>query len=149
MARYLLPVSFLLVVGGLALPGDPVPKDTLPAKLTLDDIPVGLPARDVPKDNPLTEARVALGRRLFFDPILSADNTVACASCHRPDHGFSSGDAKPRGIRNQALKRKAPTLFNRAYGTAFSGTAARRRSKHRRSNPSKTPPRWDRSSPTW
>ena len=119
MARYLLPVSFLLVVGGLALPGDTVPKDTLPAKLSLDEIPVGLSARDVPKDNPLSEARVALGRRLFFDPILSADNTVACASCHRPDKGFSSGDAKPRGIRNQALKRKAPTLFNRAYGTSF------------------------------
>jgi cytochrome c peroxidase len=73
----------------------------------------------VPKDNPLTAERVALGRKLFFDPILSADNTVACATCHRPDKGFSSGDAKPRGIRDQALKRKAPSLFNRAYGTAF------------------------------
>jgi cytochrome c peroxidase len=73
----------------------------------------------VPKDNPLTSDRVALGRKLFFDPILSTDNSVACATCHRPDKGFSSGDAKPRGIRDQALKRKAPSLFNRAYGSAF------------------------------
>jgi cytochrome c peroxidase len=108
-----------LCLGVTALAGDSVPKDTLPAKLELDSIPLGLPERALPKDNPLTEARVALGRRLFFDPILSADQTVACASCHRPDKGFSSGDAQPHGIRNQALKRKAPTILNRAFGTAF------------------------------
>src|SRR5262249_38551913 len=120
MPRYLAIASSALSLGALVLAGDPsVPKDTLPAALAVDVIPLGLPARDVPKDNPLTDVRAALGRRLFFDPILSADQTVACASCHRPDKGFSSGDAQPRGIRNQALKRKAPTLFNRAYGTAF------------------------------
>src|SRR6516225_1334534 len=102
-----------------AFAADSVPKDTLPVRLTLDTVPLGLSPRDVPKDNPLTAERVALGRKLFFDPILSADNSVACATCHRPDKGFSSGDAKPRGIRDQALKRKAPSLFNRAYGTAF------------------------------
>jgi cytochrome c peroxidase len=67
----------------------------------------------------LTEARVQLGRSLFFDPILSADNTVACASCHQPEHGFSSGEAKPRGIKGQQTTRKAPSLFNRAYGSSF------------------------------
>jgi cytochrome c peroxidase len=56
---------------------------------------------------------------LFFDPILSADNTVACASCHQPDRGFSSGEARPRGIGGRQGDRKAPTLFNRVYGKAF------------------------------
>ena len=69
--------------------------------------------------NPITQARVDLGRRLFFDPILSADNSVACASCHRPEHGFASADGRPRGIRGQRLNRRAPTLLNRAYGQAF------------------------------
>jgi cytochrome c peroxidase len=103
--------------GGTAPP--PVPADSLPARLALDDIPLGLPPRAVPPDNPLTEARVQLGRRLFFDPSLSADGTVACASCHQPQRGFSSGEARPRGVHGRRGPRRAPTLFNRAYGTAF------------------------------
>src|SRR5579884_2840343 len=74
----------------------PVPADTLPRDLPHDAVPLGLGPRPAPPDNPPTPARVALGRRLFFDPILSADNTVACASCHRPEHGFSGGEARPR-----------------------------------------------------
>jgi cytochrome c peroxidase len=96
-----------------------LPNDTLPAKLPLDVIPLGLEARNLPKDHPLTEARVQLGRKLFFDPILSGDNTVACASCHQPAHGFASAEPKPRGIRGQQLTRRAPSLLNRAYGSAF------------------------------
>src|SRR5207253_571013 len=54
------------------------PKDTLPPAFSITDIPLGLAAsRPVPKDNPLTEAKVRLGRRLFFDPILSTDGTVS------------------------------------------------------------------------
>jgi cytochrome c peroxidase len=113
-----LPVVLAAAVLAREAPG-PVPRDTLPAKLALDVIPLGLGARDVPRDNPLTEARVRLGRALFFDPILSGDYTVACASCHQPAHGFTSGVASPRGIRGQRTRRKAPTLFNRAYGTSF------------------------------
>jgi cytochrome c peroxidase len=108
-----------LSLGLAVVAADSVPKDTLPAELTIDSVPLGLLTREVPKDNQLTAERVALGRKLFFDPILSADTSTACATCHRPDKGLSSGDAKPRGIRDQALKRKAPSLFNRAYGTAF------------------------------
>jgi cytochrome c peroxidase len=109
-----------LGAGALAADAPPAPpKDTLPAKLSLDEVPLGLGPRPVPKDSPLTEERVRLGRRLFFDPILSADNAVACASCHRPDHGFAGTEAKPRGIRGQLAARRAPSLLNRAYGTAF------------------------------
>jgi cytochrome c peroxidase len=97
----------------------PIPKDTLPAKLDLAIVPLGLGEPKTPQDNSLTDVRVKLGRTLFFDPILSADNTVACASCHQPEHGFSGGEAKPRGIKGQQTTRKAPTLLNRAYGTAF------------------------------
>lgn len=97
----------------------PIPKDTLPTTFSLTEVPFGLEPAPIPESNKLTAARVALGRRLFFDPILSADNSVACASCHRPERGFSSGEAKPRGIRGQEVSRRAPTLFNRSYGTAF------------------------------
>jgi cytochrome c peroxidase len=121
LARRLLAVFGALLFIAIAFAQSPpaVPKDSLPERLAVEQIPLGLDPRPAPKDNPLTEARVALGRRLFFDPILSADNTVACASCHRPDHGFSGGTAKPLGIRGQAADRRAPSLFNRAYGRAF------------------------------
>src|SRR5262249_36626211 len=91
----------------------------LPEQLAIDAIPLGLGTRPRAANNPITVQRVALGRRLFFDPILSADGTVACASCHRPDHGFASAEGRPRGIRGQQVARRAPTLLNRAYGKSF------------------------------
>ncbi len=94
-----------------------VPRDTLPARLDVETVPAGLPARPVPADNKLDAGRVALGRRLFFDPILSADRTIACASCHPPERGFAH--PAPRGIGGRMLARRAPTLFNRAYGRSF------------------------------
>jgi len=112
-------LGLLVASLGAADAPSPLPKDTLPANLPCDKVPLGLDTRLFPKDNPLTEARVGLGRKLFFDPILSGDNTVACATCHQPSHGFASAEGKPRGIRGQQLSRRAPTLFNRAYGSAF------------------------------
>jgi cytochrome c peroxidase len=97
----------------------PPARDTLPAGLSTSAIPLGLDSRPVTAANPLTEARVQLGRKLFFDPILSADRTVACASCHRPERGFSSGVARPRGIHGRQARRKPPSLLNRAYGVSF------------------------------
>jgi cytochrome c peroxidase len=103
----------------LAKSPQPIPLDSLPKELALDKVPLGLDPRPDLKDNPLKADRVALGRKLFFDPILSHDNSVACATCHRPDHGFSSPEARPVGIGGRQAARRAPTLFNRAYGTAF------------------------------
>jgi cytochrome c peroxidase len=111
-------VACAVAVSGADAP-PPVPRDTLPATLALDDVPPGLGPRPAPADGALTAARVRLGRRLFFDPVLSTDRTVACASCHQPEHGFASAGGRPRGIRGQQTARRAPSLFNRAYGTSF------------------------------
>jgi cytochrome c peroxidase len=118
-AVLVVPVPLLVAAVLCAGPPPTVPADALPETLPLDAVPLGLGPRPTAPDNPLTAARVALGRRLFFDPILSADHTVACASCHRPDHGFASAEARPRGVGGRTAARRAPTLFNRAYGTAF------------------------------
>lgn len=97
-----------------------LPKDTLPGAINIVDIPVGLyESRTVPEDNPLTAARVQLGRTLFFDPVLSADGTVACATCHRPDHGFASPEPIAIGIAGRKGTRNAPSLLNRAFGKTF------------------------------
>jgi cytochrome c peroxidase len=97
----------------------PVPPDSLPKDIPVESVPLGLGPRPASTDNPLTAARVALGRKLFFDPILSHDGTVACSTCHRPDYGFASPDARPVGIAGRTGSRRAPSLLNRAYGTAF------------------------------
>jgi len=59
--------------------------------------------------------QIDLGRYLFFDPLLSADQTVACASCHQPAQGFSDGRARSVGINGQETHRSAPTLWNSAF----------------------------------
>ncbi|PTM12139.1 MAG: hypothetical protein DA408_11855 [Bacteroidetes bacterium] len=74
--------------------------------------PPGFVAMVIPSDNPLTEAGVALGRQLFYDPILSLDSTISCGSCHRPELAFTDGQAISRGIAGQAGRRSAPSLLN-------------------------------------
>ncbi|MGN6136941.1 MAG: cytochrome-c peroxidase [Aureliella sp.] len=77
--------------------------------------PVGLPELTYPKDNPSSEAKIALGRMLYFDKRLSADDTVSCASCHDPKYGWSNNDATAVGVGGQRGGRSAPTIINSAY----------------------------------
>lgn len=63
--------------------------------------------------------QIDLGRYLFFDPILSGNGTMACASCHNPAKGFSDGMPTSIGNNNQKLQRSAPTLWNVAYLRKF------------------------------
>jgi cytochrome c peroxidase len=79
--------------------------------------PLGLPAVPVPADNPPTAETIALGRRLYYDKGLSADGTVACASCHAPDKGFSDASPNSAGIKGQRGDRNSPTVWNSAYST--------------------------------
>lgn len=72
------------------------------------------PLTDSP-DNPVTPEKVELGKLLFFDPILSANNEIACASCHHPDLGFTDGQATSIGVSGTPLNRNAPTLWNVGY----------------------------------
>ncbi len=77
--------------------------------------PLGLPPVPIPDDNPPTAETVALGRRLYYDPILSLDKTISCASCHDPEKGFGDGQSVADGIRKQKGTRNAPTVLNSAY----------------------------------
>lgn len=80
-----------------------------------DDVPVGLPPLPAWPDNPLTPEKIALGRQLYFDPRLSADNSVSCATCHDPAKGFSNGEAVATGVGGQKGGRSSPTIINSAY----------------------------------
>jgi cytochrome c peroxidase len=83
-------------------------------------VPLGLDIyMPVPGTNPLTTAKAALGRRLFFDPILSDDGALSCAGCHDPEQAFTDGKALAEGVGGRRGTRNAPTLINRGYGEAF------------------------------
>jgi cytochrome c peroxidase len=69
----------------------------------------------IPFDNPLTEEGVALGRRLFFDPILSGDGRQSCASCHQPAAAFADNSPTSVGIAGIAGNRNTMPLFNLAW----------------------------------
>ncbi len=77
--------------------------------------PLGLPAVPTPEDNPPTAETIALGRNLYYDPLLSVDDTIACASCHHPDFGFTDGKRFSAGVGGQLGGRSAPTVINSAY----------------------------------
>ncbi len=73
------------------------------------------PATNDPADNPTTDEAAALGHMLFFDPVLSENNDVACATCHHPDLGFGDGQPTAIGTTSVPLARNAPSLWNVAY----------------------------------
>ena len=83
------------------------------------------PAMTMRADNPSTDDKVALGKLLYFDSILSGKNDMACATCHHPDMGFSDARDQSMGFGGEGLgrqrvngaviKRSAPTIWNAAF----------------------------------
>jgi cytochrome c peroxidase len=78
--------------------------------------PLGLPTLPLALDNPLTQLKVDLGRKLFMDRRLSHNNTFSCAMCHVPEQGFTSHDLGAAiGMEGRSMRRNSPTLFNVGY----------------------------------
>jgi cytochrome c peroxidase len=116
--RWLL-IALLIVIGLIILvPRQkfPAPSPAKPIGATVEiKVPRGLPPVPFPADNPPTAETIELGRRLYYDPVLSVDNTVSCATCHHPDHGFSDGKRVSNGVQGKTGTRNSPTVFNSAY----------------------------------
>jgi cytochrome c peroxidase len=84
------------------------------------DIPLGLDLyMPVPEENSFTLEKVDLGKRLFFDPILSRDQSLACVFCHDPGRAYTDGRAVAIGVFGRQGTRSVPTLVNRGYGASF------------------------------
>ena len=92
---------------------DPIP-DPGNEEITLD-IPQGFPYPFVPSDNKPTPNRIALGEKLFFDPILSRDSSLSCGSCHLPNLKFTDGVPLSAGISGLTAMRNSMTILNVAY----------------------------------
>ncbi len=101
--------------GILSCQKDPAPPPPLDPEQYILTLPRGFSAPAIPADNQLTVSRVALGRRLFYDPILSRDSTRSCASCHAPHKAFSDSTAISLGIEQRPGIRNTIALSNVAY----------------------------------
>ncbi|MFZ9733155.1 MAG: cytochrome-c peroxidase, partial [Schleiferiaceae bacterium] len=83
-------------------------------------VPQGFPPPPIPEDNPLTVEGVLLGRRLFYDPVLSRDSTQSCGSCHNTEFGMTDHGLRfSVGITGAVGDRNSMPLHNLAYHTAF------------------------------
>lgn len=90
-------------------------------------IPEGFPQMEIPADNQLTKEGVELGRRLFYDPILSADSSLSCASCHQVHFSFTDKKPLSAGIAGKTGRRSAMSLVNLGFnknGFFWDGRAA-------------------------
>ncbi len=80
-------------------------------------VPLGLDNENlnIPADNPLTPEKVALGKMLYFDPRISSDGTISCATCHNPEKGWTDQLPVSPGFQGQRGNRSAPTVLNATY----------------------------------
>jgi len=113
----LLSFFLILLTGGLLLhSAEPKHLSLMPiGKPVQIKAPLGLPPVPIPPDNPPTAETIALGRHLYYDPILSLDNTVSCASCHDPQFGFSDPKPFSEGVGKKTGNRHSPPVLNSAY----------------------------------
>ena len=100
--------SLVLLLGGCQ------PDDTLTFA-----VPDGFPELVVPEDNPLTDAKIALGRHLFYDTRLSGNQEQACASCHVQEQAFTDGLARSIGSTGMIHPRNSSSLTNAAFNSTL------------------------------
>lgn len=102
------PMDDEMVAGDLTeIPYDPQPYELV--------VPCDFPVMEIPEDNPLTIDGVELGRFLFYDPILAADSTMSCSSCHLPAGSFTDNLAVSAGIDGVEGIRSSMSLLNIGY----------------------------------
>lgn len=82
-------------------------------------LPNDFPKMLIPEGNELTKARVALGKKLFFEKGLSINETVACNTCHKPELAFADNQAVTPGVYGRLGVRNAPTLTNVGYNPTY------------------------------
>lgn len=82
-------------------------------------IPAHFPDYNIPDDNRLTKSRIALGKKLFFEKLMSKDSTISCGSCHKQTAGFSDSIAISPGVFARMGTRNAPTIYNMVFSPYF------------------------------
>ncbi|HXH41239.1 MAG TPA: cytochrome-c peroxidase, partial [Thermoanaerobaculia bacterium] len=122
----ILAAAMLVIAAACSGGGSPA---VVPAESPFDwRLPPGFPLPLTPPDNLQTTARFALGRKLFYDRRLSANQTQSCADCHQQSHAFSDGRPTAIGSTGQHHTRNAMTLTNAGYNASYTWDSTRVRS---------------------
>ena len=109
-----------MIANVLAAPAAPTEEDELSAAPTYAwNLPAGFPLPRTPAGNPMTAAKVELGRYLFYDTRLSGNGAQSCESCHYQALAFSDGKVTPQGSAGETLERNSPALVNVAYNSTL------------------------------
>ncbi len=113
---FLIPGILLLTVACDRNRPEPISEDLLPMTIQVPDH-----FRDIipPEDNTITPAKVALGKKLFYDPILSVDSSVSCGSCHLAKNGFADPNRFSVGFEGRTGTRQAMAIINLAYAKSL------------------------------
>jgi cytochrome c peroxidase len=122
-AFFLLAAAACLVVSLQSAPPDAA---TSAATFFASRLPRGLPVPFVPPDNPISEEKVQLGRRLFYDTRLSGNGSYSCSSCHQQAKAFTDGRAQAIGSTGESHTRSALSLTNVAYNASLGWADYRR-----------------------
>jgi cytochrome c peroxidase len=109
----------VVAVAGLASCGGETTRPVAPTVRELLKLPDHVQEPYIPDYNPISAEKIALGRRLFYDKMLSGNRTQSCASCHRQELGFADGLTRPVGSTGQMLARNSQGLANVAYNATF------------------------------
>jgi cytochrome c peroxidase len=109
------------VIAGVLASGAAVSASEPPTRAGLQRlVPLGLDLyMPVPEKNPLSADKIALGRRLFAEHLLSRDRRLSCAGCHNLGRAFMDGKPVAVGVFGRKGIRNVPTLINRGYGVSF------------------------------
>lgn len=113
---YLLLSGLILLLTSVSCKKDAIVQPTENQRTTP---PIGFPQVSWPEDNAYSEARWQLGKKLFYDPILSIDSSLSCASCHAATLAFADTVALSAGVFGRPGVRNAPSLANVAYHPYF------------------------------
>ena len=109
-------MALLILVVSLSCRKDKVSYVATPYEL---EIPSHFPQMIIPEDNPMTVEGVALGRKLFYEELLSGDNSMSCAACHAPEAAFSDPEQYSTGIDGIQGNRNSMALINLGWAQNF------------------------------
>ena len=122
MGKLLIVLSNLLIITLLSCTSDKISEDgsdltdiIYNPKAYKLDYPAYFGQPNIPENNPLTEEGIALGKKLFYDPILSVDSTKSCSSCHLPQFSFNDPKAFSQGVNGKLSLRSSMPLINLTF----------------------------------
>lgn len=109
----------LIFIAGIVFSACESDNSSITPEIKKVDVPSGFPEVVYPEGNEFSDIRWELGKKLFYDPVMSVDSSISCASCHKQEFAFADNLAFTPGVKNRPGTRNVPSLANVAYQPYF------------------------------